>query len=164
MRYSTDPLSKRHHLDHEGGPYRNVRFGLHQTATVFAGKDKEWNAHLTRCNALTLREIIWDGKLESEDKKLIRKPMFFFGDSIDGAMMTSLMVITNDSVRLATGASSYLTWSAWSRYSIYSRCLFRDRWTETWSSCSRGYLLEKSPIVVQFLPKVVEISSDYFQA
>jgi len=75
-------MTKRHHFGHEGGPYRNVRFGLHQSALVFAGKDKEWNARLTRYSALTFREIISDGRLESEDRKLIRKPMFFGGSIV----------------------------------------------------------------------------------
>ena len=50
---------------------------------VFTGKDKERNVRLKRCSSLTLREIISDGKLESEDRKLIMKPIFFFGDFIN---------------------------------------------------------------------------------
>ena len=34
---------------------------------------------------LTLRKIISDGKFESEDRKIIRKPVFFFKDSIEGS-------------------------------------------------------------------------------
>jgi len=60
-----------------------------------------------RCSALTLREIITDGKLEYEDRKLIRKPVFFFGDSIVTATtITSLMTITNGFIRLATDVSA----------------------------------------------------------
>ena len=70
VRYSTGPLSKCHHFDHEGGPDRNVRFGFHQIAPVFIGKDKVRNAKLTLCSALTFREIISDGKLELEGRKL----------------------------------------------------------------------------------------------
>jgi len=32
---------------------------------------------------LTLREILSDGRLESEDRKLLKKLAFFFGDSIE---------------------------------------------------------------------------------
>ena len=77
-------MSKRHHFDHESGPNKNVRFCPRQTEPVFAGKDKEQNARLTRCNSLTLREIISDGKLEYEYMKIIRKLIFFFGDSTNG--------------------------------------------------------------------------------
>ena len=111
-----DPLSEWHHIGHEGGLNRNVRFNLHQIAPVFAGKDKDQNAQLTRCNALTFREIISDGKIQSEDRKLIWKPVFFFGDTIDGSNDTYLTVIANGSIRLATSVSSYPTQNAWSGY------------------------------------------------
>jgi len=58
---------KHQYFGHEGGPDKNIRFGLHQTTPVFTSRDKEQNAQLTRCSALTFREIISDGKLESED-------------------------------------------------------------------------------------------------
>jgi len=32
---------------------------------------------------LTLREIIFDGRFESDSRALLRKPDFFFGDSIE---------------------------------------------------------------------------------
>ena len=83
VRYPTDPLSKHHHFGHEGWPGKNFYFSLHQTMHVFTDKDKERNARLKRCSSLILREIISDGKFESKDKKLIRKSMFFFMDSID---------------------------------------------------------------------------------
>jgi len=37
---------------------------------------------LERDSDLTLRKIISDEKLEFEDRKIIRKSIFFFGDSI----------------------------------------------------------------------------------
>ena len=75
---------KRHHFGHEGRLNRNVTFGLHQAAPMFTGRDKERSARLIRCSALTLREIISDGRFEFGDRKLIQKPAFFFKDSIDG--------------------------------------------------------------------------------
>ena len=58
-------------------------FGLYQKIPVFTSKGEERNAQLKRCSSLTLREIISDGKLKSEDRKLIRKPVFFFRNSVD---------------------------------------------------------------------------------
>jgi len=57
-----------------------MHFDLYQKIPVFTSKGEERNAQLKRCSSLTLREIISDRKLESEDRKLIMKPIFFFGD------------------------------------------------------------------------------------
>ena len=48
------------------------------------GKNQEQQALLTRGSALTLREILLDGKLKPEDRRLLKKLEFFFGDSIEG--------------------------------------------------------------------------------
>ena len=52
-------------------------------ASSFMGKNQEQLALLTRSSALTLREFLLDGKLESEDRRLLKKLEFFFGDSIE---------------------------------------------------------------------------------
>ena len=49
---------------------------------VFTGKSQERQSRLTRDSALTLREILSEGRLEPKDRILLRTPAFFFGDSI----------------------------------------------------------------------------------
>ena len=58
-------------------------FHLRKAAPVFTGKNQQRQARLTRGSALTLREILSDGRLECSDRKLLRKLAFFFGDSIE---------------------------------------------------------------------------------
>ena len=83
VRYFVDPLSKMHHFGHIDGLDPNVLFRLWRMASAFTGKNQEWQAQLTRDSVLTLREILSDRKLKSEDRRLLRKPEFFFGDSIE---------------------------------------------------------------------------------
>ena len=47
------------------------------------GKSKERHNRINNASMLTLREIISDGRLESDSCALLRKPDFFFGDSIE---------------------------------------------------------------------------------
>ena len=48
-----------------------------------AGKSKERKNRISNASTLTLREIISDGRFESDSRALLRKPDFFFGDSIE---------------------------------------------------------------------------------
>ena len=62
----------------------NAQFCLRKEAPVFnIINNEERSAKLSRADALTLRELISDGKFESDDKTLMRKPIFLFGDSIN---------------------------------------------------------------------------------
>lgn len=82
VRYPSDPLLQHHHFGCEGGMDLNVRFCLHKEVAVFTKCSEERKAKLSRGSALTLRELISDGKLESADRSFMRKPVFLFGDSI----------------------------------------------------------------------------------
>ena len=58
-------------------------FVLQRTAPVIAGKSRKRRSRVSNASMLTLREIISDGRLESDSRALLRKPDFFFGDSIE---------------------------------------------------------------------------------
>ena len=60
----------------------NVRFSLHKEAAIFTKGNEECKAKLSRGSALTLQELISDGRLESTDQTFLRKLVFLFGDSI----------------------------------------------------------------------------------
>jgi len=76
---------------------------------MITSKSKErWNQISNAC-MLTLREIISDGKFESDSHALLRKPDFFFGDSIK--KHETALYNGDGFVRLATGDSSSRTWS-----------------------------------------------------
>jgi len=64
-------------------------FILQRTALVTTGKSKERRSRISNASMLTLREIISDDRFESDSRTLLRKPDFFFGDSIeeDGAAL-----------------------------------------------------------------------------
>jgi len=83
VRYSSSPLSKKCHFGHVGGADRNLTFALQKTAPVTTGKSKERKERISKASMLTLQEIISDGLFESDSHTLLRKPAFFFGDSIE---------------------------------------------------------------------------------
>jgi len=83
VRYSSDPLSKKCHFGHIGDANLNITFSLQKTAPVFTGKSRERQTKLSRASMLTLRELLSDGRFESDSHSLLRKPNLFFGDSID---------------------------------------------------------------------------------
>ena len=47
------------------------------------GKSKDLKDRISKASMLTLREILSDGQFESDSRTLLRKPAFFFGDSIE---------------------------------------------------------------------------------
>jgi len=49
---------------------------------VTTSKSKERRSRISNASILTLREIISDDRFESEPRALLRKPDFFFGNSI----------------------------------------------------------------------------------
>jgi len=81
--YSSNSLSKKCHFGHIGGADPNMIFVLQKTAIVIADKSRERRSRVSSANMLTLWEIIWDGRLESDSRAPLRKPDFFFGDSIE---------------------------------------------------------------------------------
>jgi len=83
VRYSSNPLSKKCHFGHVGGADRNLTFVLQRTAPVTTSKSKERKEKITKASILTLQEIISDGQFELDSRTLLRKPTFFFGDSIE---------------------------------------------------------------------------------
>ena len=83
MRCSLNPLIKKHPFRHIGGPGPNVLFSLQKTASIFAEKDEEREARLTRGSAVTLRELLLDGRLEPVDRRILRKSKFLFRDAIE---------------------------------------------------------------------------------
>ena len=82
VRYSSNPLSKQYHFGHVRGADPNMIFILQRTAPVITGKSKERRNRISNANMLTLQEIIFDSRFESNPRALLRKPDFFFGDSI----------------------------------------------------------------------------------
>ena len=58
---------------------------------------------------LTLREIISDGRFESDSRALLRKPDFFFGDSIEEDGLPFMTGATNGSDKLAIEGSFFRT-------------------------------------------------------
>ena len=82
MRYSSNPLSKKCHFGHVGGADHNLTFVLQKTAHVTTGKSNERKERIPKASMVTLREIISDGLFESDSRTPLRKPTFFFGDTI----------------------------------------------------------------------------------
>ena len=83
VRYSSNPLYKKCHFRHVAGADPNMIFIFQRIALVTTGKSKERWSRISNANMLTLREIISDGPFESDSRTLLRKPDFFFGDSIE---------------------------------------------------------------------------------
>ena len=57
-------------------------FALCHGAPVFIARNREWNKKISWGSAMTLREIMTDGRFESEKRALMKKPEFFYGDVI----------------------------------------------------------------------------------
>ena len=83
VRYSLNPLTKKNHFSHIGGADPNVLFSLQKITPIFTGTSEERQARLTRGSVSALRELISDGRFESVNRHLLRKPVFLFGDAID---------------------------------------------------------------------------------
>ena len=83
MQYSSNPLFKKCHFGHVGGVNPNMIFVLQRTAPVTTGKSKERLSQISNASMLTLQEIISDGRFELDSRALMKKPDFFFGDSIE---------------------------------------------------------------------------------
>ena len=66
-----------------GGADPNMIFVLQRTGPVTTGKSKERRSWISNASMLTLWEIISDGRFESDSRALLRKPDFFFGNSIE---------------------------------------------------------------------------------
>ena len=77
VRYSSNPLAKRRHFGHVGGPDSDAVSKLNKTVPAFTGKSQERRAKLSQANSQVLRSLIMDGRLESEE------PDFLFGDFIN---------------------------------------------------------------------------------
>ena len=82
MRYSQKTISKRHHLGYQGGRDKEWTFALRHGAPVFALKHKERSEKISHGGMTTLREVMTDGRFESGKQSLMKKPAFFYGDSI----------------------------------------------------------------------------------
>ena len=83
VRYSSNPLPKQCHFGHIGGADPNMIFLLQRAAPVTTGKSKERWSRISNASMLILREIIFDSWFESDSRALVKKPDFFFGDSIE---------------------------------------------------------------------------------
>ena len=60
----------------------NLTFVLPRTTPVFALKSREHQDRLSNPSMLTFREIITNGRFESNTRIVLKKPEFFFGDAI----------------------------------------------------------------------------------
>jgi len=83
VRYSSNPLAKRHHFGHVGGPDSDIVSSLRRTISAFTGKNRERQTKLSQASSLTLRELITNGRFESNACTLLRKLNFLFRDSVD---------------------------------------------------------------------------------
>ena len=83
MKYSSNPLAKRHHFSHVGGSDPDVASKLDRTVSTFTGKNQELRAKLSQASSQTLQELITDWRLESEARSLLKKLNFVFKDSIN---------------------------------------------------------------------------------
>ena len=82
VRYSSNPLSKKCYFGHVGGANPNLTFVLQKAAPVFALKSRERRDRLSNPSMLTFREIMINGRFESDTRITLKKPDFFFGDAI----------------------------------------------------------------------------------
>ena len=78
-----NPLTKRNHFSHIGDVDPNFLFSLRKTVPAFTGTNKERQARLIKGITSTLRELISDERFESTNRRLLRKPVFLFGDATD---------------------------------------------------------------------------------
>ena len=83
VRYASNPLTKRNHFGYVSGVDLNLLFSLQETVPAFTSTNEERQARLTKGVVSTLRELISDGRFESNDHRLFRKPVFIFGDGIE---------------------------------------------------------------------------------
>ena len=83
VRYSSNSLSKKCHFGYISDADPNMIFVLQRTAPVTTGKSKERRSWISNASMLTLRKIISDDRFESDSYALLRKPDFFFGNSIE---------------------------------------------------------------------------------
>ena len=81
VRYSSNLLTKRNHFGHIGGVDFNLLFSLQKTIPAFTRTNEERQARLIKGTASTLRELILDGRFES-NYRLFKKPVFLAGDAI----------------------------------------------------------------------------------
>ena len=72
-----------HHFGQVGGLDPDAISKLDKTVPAFTRKSQEQRAKLSQASSQTLRELIADGRLESEARSLLKKPDFLFGDSIN---------------------------------------------------------------------------------
>ena len=83
VRYFSIHLTKRNHFGHIGGVDPYLLFSLQKTIPAFTRINEECQACLTKDDASMLRELISDGRFESNDRRLFRKSVFLFGDAIE---------------------------------------------------------------------------------
>ena len=82
VRYPRTPLTKHHHFGHKGGPDANWAFALPCKASTFAIKDQERSKRISEGSSATLREVMTDGSFQSSKRSLMKRPEYFYGDSI----------------------------------------------------------------------------------
>ena len=56
---------------------------MRKTIPAFTETNEKRQAHLIKGTASTLRELISDGRFESANRRLLKKPIFLFVDAID---------------------------------------------------------------------------------
>jgi len=77
MRYTSNPLAKRHHFGHVGELEPDIVSGLSRTVPNFSGKNQKRQTKLSQASSLTLREPITVGRVELNACTLLRKQDFF---------------------------------------------------------------------------------------
>ena len=66
VRYILILLAKRCHFGHVGGPDPDIISVLSRTVLAFIGKNREQQTKFSQASSLTLRELITDGRFESD--------------------------------------------------------------------------------------------------
>jgi len=134
--YSSNPLSKKCHFGHVGDTDPNLIFVLQKTAPVTTSKSKERRSQISKASMLTLQEINSDCLFESDSHAQLRKPDFFFGDSIEEDGLLFMTGITNGFARLAIRGSFSQIWNRCIPWSIYIICPCVRQWIGSWSGHS----------------------------
>ena len=58
-------------------------FSVFRRLCPYMQRREERETRLTRNSAVTFRELLSNGRLESDDQRILRNPEFLFGDSIE---------------------------------------------------------------------------------
>jgi len=131
VRYSSNPLAKRCHFGHVAGT-DDIVSNLRRTIPAFTEKNREQQTKLSQASSLTLRELITNGRFESNAHTLLRK-LDFYSEILSTRMQRWCMTIaTNNFVGSENIVSSSWTWRWCFLCHPFNRCPSINWWSENW--------------------------------